>query len=323
MTTETRAAASGPAPTSSIDQGYAYFEGRIVPLAEANVSIATHALNYGTGCFEGIRGYWNEEQGQLYVLKLREHYQRMLRSTRVLKIKLEQSADELCAVTLEMLRRNAFRSDVYIRPLAFKSGRMIKVALTNIPDSFAVFAVPMGDYIDTTRGLRVTISGWRRVEDNAIPARAKVTGAYVNMALAVDDALAAGYDETIMLTNDGHVAEGSSSNLFMVADRTLVTSPVSEDILVGITRAAIAELARDLGLPLVERRIDRSELYMADELFYCGTGVQVAHIGEIDGRPIGLNGQRGPVVEQLQARYLAACRGRIAEYAHWRTPVYG
>jgi branched-chain amino acid aminotransferase len=247
----------------------------------------------------------------------------MLRSTRVLKIKLEQSADELCAVTLEMLRRNAFRSDVYIRPLAFKSGRMIKVALTNIPDSFAVFAVPMGDYIDTTRGLRVTISGWRRVEDNAIPARAKVTGAYVNMALAVDDALAAGYDETIMLTNDGHVAEGSSSNLFMVADRTLVTSPVSEDILVGITRAAIAELARDLGLPLVERRIDRSELYMADELFYCGTGVQVAHIGEIDGRPIGLNGQRGPVVEQLQARYLAACRGRIAEYAHWRTPVYG
>jgi branched-chain amino acid aminotransferase len=322
MTTETRAAAGGPPPTSSIDQGFAFFEGRVVPLAEANVSIATHALNYGTGCFEGIRCYWNAGQEQLYVLKLREHMQRMLRSCRILKIDLKQTADELSESILEMLRANGFRSDAYVRPLAFKSGRMIKVALAKVPDSFAAFAVPMGDYLDTTRGLRVTVSGWRRLDDNAIPARGKVTGGYVNTALAVDDAINAGFDDTIMLTGDGHVAEGSSCNFFLVQNGTLVTPPVSEDILVGITRGAVIELARELEIPVLERRIDRSELYVADELFLCGTGVQVAHIGEIDGRFIGEHGRRGPIVSRLQERYIAACRGTIPNYAAWRTPVY-
>jgi branched-chain amino acid aminotransferase len=316
------AAAGGPPPTSSIDAGYAYFDGRVVPLAQANISIATHAFNYGTGCFEGVRAYWNAEQQQLYVLKLPEHYQRMLRSCKILKINLNMSVEDLCAATIEMLRANNFQSDAYIRPLAYKSGRMIKVALSRIPDAFAVFAVPMGDYLDTTRGLRVTVSGWRRLDDNAIPARGKVTGGYVNTALAVDDAMAAGFDDTIMLTNDGHVAEGSSCNFFLVQNGTLVTPPVSEDILVGITRAAVVEVARELEIPVIERRIDRSELYVADELFFCGTGVQIAHIGEIDGRVIGDGGRRGPIVEKLQQRYLAAARGAIADYASWRTPVY-
>ena len=322
MTTQVRAAAGGPPPTSSIDQGFAYFNGRVVPLSEANVNISTHALNYGTGCFEGIRCYWNEEQRQLYVVKLLEHYQRLLRSCRILKINLGMSATDMCAATLEMLQANNFHSDAYVRPLAFKSGRMIKVALSKIPDSFAAFAVPMGDYIDTTRGLRVTISSWQRLDDNAIPARGKVTGGYVNTALAIDDALAAGFDETIMLTSDGHVAEGSSCNFFMVQNGVLITPPVSEDILVGITRSAVLELARELEIPYQERRIDRSELYTADELFYCGTGVQIAHIGEIDGRMIGDEGRRGPIVERVQSRYIAACRGSIPEYATWRTPVY-
>ncbi|MGH2345059.1 MAG: aminotransferase class IV, partial [Chloroflexota bacterium] len=244
MTTPTRAA-GGPPPTSSIDTGYAFFEGRVVPLAEANISIATHAFNYGTGCFEGIRGYWNEDQEQLYVLKLPEHMRRLLRSCRVLKIDLELSEEDLGRGTLEMLRANSFRSDVYVRPIAYKSGRMIKVALAKIPSNFAAFAVPMGDYLDTTRGLRVTISSWRRLDDNAIPARGKVTGGYINTALAVDDAMNAGFDDTIMLTDDGHVAEGSSCNLFMVQNGILVTPPVTEDILVGITRSAVTELARE------------------------------------------------------------------------------
>lgn len=322
MTTPTRAAAGGPPPTSSIDTGYAFFEGRVVPLAEANISIATHAFNYGTGCFEGIRCYWNEDQEQLYALKLPEHLHRLLRSCRILKIDLGMSLDELVRGTLAMLRANGFRSDAYVRPIAYKSGRMIKVALGKIPSSFAAFAVPMGDYLDTTRGLRVTISSWRRLNDNAIPARGKVTGGYINTALAVDDAINAGFDDAIMLSDDGHVAEASSCNFFMVQNGVLVTPPVTEDILVGITRAAVMELAREQELPVQERRIDRSELYTADELFFCGTGVQIAHIGELDGRSIGQNGQRGPIVSKLQERYLAASRGTISDYASWRTAVY-
>jgi branched-chain amino acid aminotransferase len=321
-TIEAKAAAGGPPPTSSIDTGYAFFEGRVVPLAQANVSIATHALNYGTGCFEGVRCYWNEDQGQLYVLKLREHYQRLLRSCRILKIDLKMSVEELCDATIQMLRANEYHSDVYVRPMAYKSGRMIKVALNKIPDAFACFAVPMGDYLDTTRGLRVTVSGWRRLDDNAIPARGKVTGGYVNTALAVDDAISAGFDDTIMLTNDGHVAEGSSCNLFLVQNGALITPPVSDDILVGITRAAVVQLAREEEIPVVERRIDRSEIYVADEMFFCGTGVQIAHIGEVDGRFVGDGGQRGPIVERLQQRYLASARGTSPDHADWRTPVY-
>jgi branched-chain amino acid aminotransferase len=321
MTTSTRAA-GGPPPTSSIDTGYAYFEGRVVPLAEANISIATHAFNYGTGCFEGIRGYWNADQEQLYVLKLPEHMGRLLRSSKLLKIDLGMNEGQLCEAVLEMLRANGFRSDAYIRPIAYKSGRQIKVALGSIASSFAAFAVPMGDYLDTSRGLRVTVSSWRRLDDNAIPARGKVTGGYINTALAVDDAINAGFDDTIMLTDDGHVAEGSSCNMFMVQNGVLVTPPVSENILVGITRAAVTELAREQELPVQERRIDRSELYNADELFFCGTGVQIAHIGEIDGRMIGQGGARGPVVTKLQERYLAAARGAISDYASWRTAVY-
>ncbi len=321
-TVQTRSAAGGPPPTSSIDTGYAYFEGRVVPLAEATVSIATHALNYGTGCFEGVRCYWNDDQGQLYALKLKEHYQRLLRSCRILKIDLKMSVDDLCDATIRMLRANGFHSDAYVRPMAYKSGRMIKVALSKIPDAFSCFAVPMGDYLDTTRGLRVTISGWRRLDDNAIPARGKVTGGYVNTALAVDDAMSAGFDDTIMLTNDGHVAEGSSCTFFLVQNGALVTPPVSDDILVGITRGAVIQLAREEEIPVVERRIDRSELYVADEMFFCGTGVQVAHIGEIDGSPIGDGGRRGPIVGRIQERYLAAARGATPDHADWRTSVY-
>ncbi|TMF99532.1 MAG: hypothetical protein E6I10_02090, partial [Chloroflexi bacterium] len=206
----------GPAgPATAVDGGFAYFKGAIVPFGEANVSIGTQALNYGTACFEGIRGYWNPEHQEIYLLKLAEHYQRFLKSTALLKIKLEENVERLCELTREIVRRDGYRTDVYVRPIAYKSSAMIKVDLHSSENAVAIFAMPMGAY-SPIDGLRVTISSWRRISDNSIPARAKITGAYINTALATEDANAAGYDDCLMLTEDGHIAEGSAANFFMV-----------------------------------------------------------------------------------------------------------
>jgi branched-chain amino acid aminotransferase len=312
---------SDPPPTPATYSGFAYFQGSIVPFAEANVSVATHALNYGTACFEGIRGYWNEDDRELYLLKLAEHYQRFLKSTALLKIKVEETVDQLCEATKEVLRRDGFHTDVYVRPLAFKSSPIIKVDLHSSEDALAIFAMPMGAY-SRTDGLRVTISSWRRISDNSIPARAKIAGSYVNSALAAEDAQAAGYDDCLFLTEDGHLSEGSAANLFMVQGRELITPPVTDDILAGITRSAVMRLALDLDLEVVERSIDRSEIYQADEAFLCGTGVQVAPIVEVDGRLVG-SGQPGPIGLGLQAAYFRAVRGHDPRFRHWCTPVYG
>ncbi len=312
---------SSPQGVPATYSGFAYFQGSIVPFAEANVSVATHALNYGTACFEGIRGYWNEEQGELYLLKLGEHYQRFLKSTALLKMKIDETVEELCEVTREVLRRDGFRTDVYVRPLAYKASPIIKVDLHSPEDALAIFAMPMGAY-SRIDGLRVTISSWRRISDNSIPARAKITGAYANAALAAEDAHAAGYDDCLFLTEDGHLAEGSAANLFMLQGRELVTPPVTDDILVGITRGAVMRLALDFDLEVVERSIDRSEIYQADEALLCGTGVQVAPIIEVDGRAIG-TGKPGPIGLGLQAAYFRAVRGLDPRHRHWCTPVYG
>jgi branched-chain amino acid aminotransferase len=313
--------AQGPSARQEVHEGYCYFQGRIMPMAEATVSIATHALNYGTGCFEGIRAYWDQDREELYVLKGLEHYERLHRSAKILKIDVPYAPDELLAITVDMLRRNNFRQDVYIRPLAFKAAPIIKVTLTGVRDEFGVFAVPMGDYVSTS-GLRVAVSSWLRIADNIIPSRAKVTGAYINAALASDAAAAEGYDEAIMLGQDGQVAEASSSNLFMVRGGRIVTTPVTSDILEGITRQAVFEMARRLDIPYEERAIDRTELYVADEVFLCGTGVQVAGVVEIDRRPVG-DGRPGPITNRLQSTYFRAVRGQDPAYRHWLTPVYG
>ena len=310
-----------PPPTKAVYDGFAYFQGKIVPFAQANVSIGTHALNYGTACFEGIRGYWNAEQNEIYLLKLAEHYQRFLKSTALLKIKLDESVEQFCELTREVLRRDGYHTDVYVRPLAYKASAMIKVDLHSPEDAVAIFAMPMGAY-SRIDGLRVTISSWRRVSDNSIPARAKITGAYINTALATEDANAAGYDDCLMLTEDGHIAEGSAANFFMIQGRTLVTPPVTDDILVGITRAAVMQLAADVELDVVERSIDRTEVYQADEAFLCGTGVQVAPIVEVDGRAVG-SGRPGTTTLRLQEAYFRAVRGNDPRYRQWCTPVYG
>jgi branched-chain amino acid aminotransferase len=310
-----------PPPTKAVYGGFAYFQGQIVPFEQANVSIGTHALNYGTACFEGIRGYWNPDQKEIYLLKLAEHYQRFLKSTALLKIKLDETVEQLCELTRKVVRRDGYRTDVYVRPLAYKASAMIKVDLHSPEDAVAIFAMPMGPYARID-GLRVTISSWRRVSDNSIPARAKITGAYINTALATEDANAAGYDDCLMLTEDGHIAEGSAANFFMIQGRTLVTPPVTDDILVGITRAAVMQLAADVELDVVERSVDRTEVYQADEAFLCGTGVQVAPIVEVDGRAVG-SGRPGTTTLRLQEAYFRAVRGNDPRYRQWCTPVYG
>ena len=309
-------------PVLGLEEGYAYFEGRIVPMSEAKVSIATHALQYGTACFEGIRGYWNTQQQQLYLLKLHEHYQRMAHSCNVLRIQPKESIDDLCRITVELVRKHGYRQDVYVRPLAYKATRTIKLALTGLEDATAIYTFPMGNYVDISAGLNVCTSSWRRANSNAMPVRAKVTGAYINSSLAVDDATAAGFDEAIMLTHDGTVSEGSSCNLFILRNGKLATPALAEDILEGVTRNALIDMLRsDFAMVVEERRIDRTELYASDEIFLCGTGVQVSPVASVDHRPVG-TGRPGPLSMKLQAAYLAACRGENEQYRSWVMPVY-
>lgn len=301
---------------------YAFFNGEIVPIENAKVSVMTHALNYGTGCFEGIRGYWNDNDGELYVFQLRAHYERLLRSCKVLQIVLPYTVDDLCETTLELLRRENFQSDVYIRPLAYKSFEGIGVRLHDISDAFTIWALPFGKYIEKAEGLRVATSSWRRIDDNAIPARIKATGAYVNSALAKSEAMQNGFDEAIVLTQDGHVSEGSAENIFIVRNGVLHTPGLTDNILEGITRHVVSQLAtEELGLTVVERSLDRTELYAADEMFFCGTGVEVTPVVEIDHRPIG-TGEIGPIFTQIKDLYYAATHATDPKRREWCTPVY-
>ncbi len=301
------------------DAEWCYHGGELQKLGDVRLSPATHALNYGTGVFEGIRAYWSEERGTLQVLKLREHYERFEKSCRLLRLDLPHTVDELCDITLEILRRNAPREDTYIRPLAYKATESVGVNLKGRSE-LSIFTVPMGNYVELT-GLKVCVSSWRRTPDNAIPARAKCTGSYVNTALAVDGAQRAGYDDAIFLTQDGQVSEASAANIFLVRKGQLITPPVTADILEGITREAVMELAeKELGIPVVERDVGRTELYAADEVFLSGTGFQIAPVTEVDDRPIG-TGSIGPVAERLQELYFKAARGDWDEYADWTVAV--
>jgi branched-chain amino acid aminotransferase len=300
---------------------YAFFNGEIVPIEQATVSVMTNALNYGTGCFEGIRGYWNADEGQLLVFQLKPHMERLLRSCKILYMKVPYTADELCQITVDLLKRESFREDVYIRPLVYKSDPTIGVRLNNMTDSFTMFAVGFGQYIDTN-ALKVCVSSWRRIEDNIIPSRAKVAGAYVNSALAKTEALLNGYDEAIVLGSDGQVSEGSAANFFIVRDGVLVTPPITADLLEGVTRRVVVELARtELGLTVAERAIDRTELYVADEAFFCGTGVEIKPIVEVDRRLVG-DGNVGPIASKLVQLYAEVVRGKREAYRDWCTPVY-
>lgn len=299
-----------------------FMNGEFVPVERGVISVHTHGFAYGTGCFEGIRGYWNEKEQQIYLFRIREHFERFLRSCKVLQIELPYTAEQLVDISVELVRRNRPRGDIYIKPVAYKADLTIGVRLHNLLEQMLITVQPLGNYIDIN-GLHCGVSSWRRIDDNAIPARAKICGAYVNSAFAKTEAIQNGFDEAIMLTHDGHVSEGSAENIFLVVDGELATPSPTENILLGITRETVMELARrELGRITRERQIDRTELYGADEIFLCGTGAQIAPVVKVDHRMIG-DGKVGSISSAIQQIYFDVARGLRPEYrAHWCTPVY-
>ena len=300
---------------------YAYFHKQFVPLAEAKLGVMTTAFHYGTGIFEGIRGNWNSKKKQIYLFRLRDHYLRLLNGCRVLKIKLPHSADELCQITVKLVEMCQFEEDLYIRPLAYKSAERLGVRLHDVEDDFLALVIPWGPYLDMDKA-RCGVSSWRRPDYNVIPPNVKITGLYANNALAKSEAIENGFDEAIMLTPGGHVSEGSGENIFLVLDGKLVTPASYSNILLGITRDTVIKLAQnELGLETIERPVERSELYLADECFLTGTAAHLTPVAEIDHRPIG-DGEIGDITKRLQKLYFEVIRGDNPKYLDWCTPVY-
>jgi branched-chain amino acid aminotransferase len=300
---------------------YAYFHKQFVPLAEAKLGVMTTALHYGTAIFEGIRGNWNSKKKQIYLFRLRDHYLRLLNGCRVLKIKLPYTIDELCQITVKLVEMCQFEEDLYIRPLAYKSAERLGVRLHDVEDDFLALVIPWGPYLDMDKA-RCGVSSWRRPDYNVIPPNVKITGLYANNALAKTEAIENGFDEAIMLTPDGHVSEGSGENIFLVLDGKLVTPASYNNILLGITRDTVIKLAQnELGIETIERQVERSELYLADECFLTGTAAHLTPVAEVDHRKIG-NGEIGEITKKLQKLYFEVIRGNNPKYLDWCTPVY-
>jgi len=305
-----------------VEPKYAFFKGRVVPYSDAKVGVLTHALNYGTAVFGGLRGYWNDDEKQLFIFRPSDHFKRFLQSSRLLNMELPYSAEELTKSLVELLRAENHREDCYIRPLAFYGDEVIGVRIHDLHAELAIMAIPFGHYNANEDSMHVTVSSWRRVDDNVIPARGKIAGAYVNSAFAKTDALRAGFDEAIVLNNDGHISEGSAANLFMLRNGAFATPPITDNVLEGITRRTIIQLIRDeLKMEVQERQIDRTELYLADESFFCGTGVQISAITRIDHRDVG-SGRIGSATSKLRSIYFDIVRGKSAKYRNWCHPVF-
>jgi len=301
---------------------WVYYEGEFARYHDVKLGLMTHALHYGTGCFEGIRAYWNPRQEQLHLLQAAAHFDRMKNSANVLRLTLPHTTEELVDITVELLRRNQFKSDTYIRPLLYAASEDIGVRFHNLRQGFFIYTTPFGNYVEIEAGIRCMVSSWRRVPDESLPARAKVTGAYAQSALAKTEAVEAGYDEAIVLTIDGHVSEGSAENLFMYKDGVFVTPPVTDDILEGVTRKLMIGMIEDeLGKKVVERSIDRTELYTCEELLLCGTGAQISPVVEVDRRIVG-DGRVGEFTQELQSIYFGAVRGESTRHKDWPIPVY-
>jgi branched-chain amino acid aminotransferase len=301
---------------------FAFFKDRVVPYRDAKVGVLTHTLNYGTGVFGGVRGYWNKEEKQLYLFRPRDHYRRFLESASLLLMKLPYSEEAIVQFTIDLIKAEKYQSDCYIRPICYYGDEVIGVRLHDLHPELTIVAIPFGSYVENEEGIHVTISSWRRIDDNMIPARGKIAGAYVNSAFIKTDAQRSGYDEAIVLNQDGHIAEGSAENFFLVRKGIVYTPPVTDNILEGITRRTIMMLLReDLGLEVIERSIDRTEVYLAEEAFFCGTGVQIAAITAVDHRPVG-SGQMGSITGELRRLYFDVVRGRVSKYRELCLPVY-
>ena len=302
-------------------QEFVFLDGEYIDAKTASIPVRTHAFLYGTSVFEGIRAYYNKEDDSMFIFRMKEHYERIARSARVMCMEMKYSIQELCDITVDLLKKNNYKTDAYIRPTIFKKAQKVGPGLYDNPDGVLIFTCPLGDYIDTTKGLCVCVSSWRRLEDNAIPPRAKVSGGYANAALIVTDARRAGFDDAIVLSENGHVTEGSAMNIFLVINGVLTTSNTTDDILVGVTRNTVLELAKELNIPIKERAIDRTELYLADEVFCCGTGAQIVPVESIDHRIIG-NGKIGKITKQISDLYFEVVRGNVEKFKDWCTPIY-
>lgn len=301
---------------------FAYFEGQYVPKDQAQVSIMTHAFNYGTGLFEGIRGYYCKDKDNILIFRLREHIDRLVRNGRILCMDVPESPEDMENVCIELVKRSGFKEGVYIRPILYKSDLMLGPTVKGVESSYCCYVIKLGDYCDIQSGLDVAVTSWRRLSDNAIPSRAKSTGSYINSSLAATEAKQNGFHEAIFLREDGSVAEGSAMNIFMVLNGKLITTPPTADILVGITRNTVLQLAQEqMGLEVIERPIARTELYVCDELFFTGTGAQVAPVRSVDRRVLG-NGEPGPITRKLQEIYFDVVLGKVDAYKHWCTPVF-
>ncbi|MDO8750770.1 MAG: branched-chain amino acid transaminase [Dehalococcoidia bacterium] len=300
----------------------AFHKGQFMPLEQASIGIMTHAFHYGTAVFEGIRGNWNAEDEHTYIFRMREHYERLLAGCKVMRIRLPYSAQELCDITAQMVEMSGYTQDIYIRPIAYKSAERVAILnLDPLASSFSVMAVPFGAYMDLEAAARCCTSSWRRMEDTMIPPYLKISGLYVNSILAKTEAVLAGFDEAILLNQHGYVSEGTGENLFMYRGGKLITPPVEDNALPGITRNTVTDIARnEFGLQVVERHIPRSEVYLADEVFLTGTAAHLTPVGSLDNHLIA-DGTMGPITRQLQTLYFDIVRGKVPKYIHWCTPV--
>ena len=299
----------------------AYFSGKIVPYSEAKVGVLTHAFNYGTAVFGGLRAYWNSEREQLYLFRPFDHYRRFLNSAKLMLMEFDHSPESLTQITLKLLLAEGYRCNVYVRPLAYKSNEVIGVRLHNLEHDLSIVSIPFERYIANDTSAHATISSWRRIDDNMVPAR-QISGAYANSAFIKTDAIRAGFDEALVLTQEGHISEGSAMNVFMVRDGRVVTPPITENILEGITRrTAIELLQNELGFEITERPIDRTEVYLCDELFMTGTAAQITAVTMVDHRPVG-TGMMGPITARLREAFSDTVYGRLPAYKKWLVPVY-
>jgi len=300
---------------------HVFFEGKIVPFEDAKISVATHALHYGTGVFGGIRGYWNDEKKKLYIFRPYDHFRRLLNSGRMMNMQVPYDEEGLIQLTLDLVRLEGWQTDIYVRPFIYKADLGIGVRLHDLKDELTIFSMPFKQYVKNDTNAHVTVSSWRRIDDNMIPARGKVSGAYANSALIKTDAALSGFDEALVLNQDGHISEGSAMNVFMVRDGMVITPPFTDNILEGITRRTAMELAKnELGLPVVERSIDRTELFICDELFMTGSAAQIISITKVDHRPVG-RGKMGPVTERIRELFDEVIRAKNPKYTHWNVEV--
>lgn len=300
---------------------FAHFEKGTVKIADAKVSIMTKSMQYGMAWFGGVRGYMSEDMTTINIFRLDDHIQRFLNSAKILGVSVGYSAEELRKIFIDLTKKNQPKTDTYYRPYAYADSiELSPNFLHNKEFAFALYMIPLGDYLPTDQGNSVCVSSWRRVSDNAIPSRAKISGAYVNSALAKQEAVLNGFADAIELSETGEVTEGSAMNIFIVRDGVIITPAASSDILEGITRRTVFEFAKDLGISVKERMVDRSELYVADEVFFSGTGAQIAWVSHIDHRRIG-TGTIGPITKQIHDVFFSVVRGKNKTYEKWLTKV--